>query len=69
MDMITNTKHTPKSCSCQQCIRGKHTAGGHTLVKADERAYRHAAKIALAHIGGDLDEEIFQSAPIGNYYD
>lgn len=39
------------------------------MLKADERAYRHAAKIALAKLGEDLDAEVFNSAPIGNYYD
>jgi hypothetical protein len=38
-------------------------------MKADERAYRHDAKIRLSKIGQDLDSEIFNSAPIGNYYD
>jgi hypothetical protein len=36
---------------------------------ADERAYRRATKIALAKLGDDLDSEIFNSGPIGNYYD
>jgi hypothetical protein len=64
--MDTNTKHTPKSCSCSQCTRGKHSAKGHVHMKADERAYRHAAKIALAQLEDDV---ILQSAPIGNFYD
>lgn len=38
-------------------------------MKADERAYRHAAKIKLQQLGNELDEEIFNSGPIGNYYD
>ena len=67
--MVTNTKHTPKSCNCEQCKRGKHSSKGHAMLKADERAYRHAAKIALAHLDEDLDADIFNSAPIGNYYD
>lgn len=37
--------------------------------RADERAYRRAIKIALDNLGEDLDAEIFNSAPIGNYYD
>lgn len=67
--MYTNTKGTPKSCGCGYCQRGKHTAGGHTNMKADERAYRHDAKIRLNKLGDDLDAEIFNSAPIGNYFD
>lgn len=35
----------------------------------DERAYRHSTKQALARLGENLDNEIFNSAPIGNYYD
>lgn len=67
--MNTNTKQTPKSCSCNQCRRGIHTPGGRFMRKADERSYRHNAKIALNNLGEDLDKEIFNSAPIGNYYD
>lgn len=37
--------------------------------RADERSYRHAAKQALDHLGEELDNEIFNSGPIGNYYD
>jgi hypothetical protein len=60
---VTNTKSTPKSCSCHQCKRGKH-GGAKDIVKADERAYRHAAKIQLAK--GNV---FIALAPIGNYYD
>lgn len=67
--MQTSTKQTPKSCSCRVCLRGKHTKTGHIFMKYDERIYRHAAKIRLTKIGLDLDEEIFNSGPIGNYYD
>ena len=64
---MTNTKGTLKSCSCQQCRRGKH-GGAKDIVKADERAYRHAAKISLANM--DLEDgAVLASAPIGNYYD
>lgn len=37
--------------------------------RSDERAYRHSSKIKLNSLGEDLDKEIFNSAPIGNYYD
>lgn len=68
--MDTNTKQTPKSCSCNQCRRGIHTPGGRFMRKTDERSYRHNTKIALHKLGDeDLDTEIFNSAPIGNYYD
>lgn len=62
--MITNTKATPKSCSCTQCKRGKHSNPGHQMMKADERAYRHEMKIRLAE--GDEDIPLI---PKGNYYD
>lgn len=67
--MQTSTKQTPKSCSCEQCMRGKHSACGRSFIKHDQRAYRHDAKIRLQKLGDDLDEEIFQPGPIGNYYD
>lgn len=68
--MQTSNKYTAKSCSCQQCMRGKHSSAGHTCIKADQRAYRHDAKIQLAKLDPeDLDACVIQSAPIGNYYD
>lgn len=63
--MITNTKQTPKSCSCSACRFGKHTKTGHYYIKCDQRAYRHAAKIALAK----EEDPVILSGPIGNYYD
>jgi len=57
-------KQTPKSCSCKTCTRGKHTKSGHELMKADERAFRHSQKIALAKGAEDV-----AVAPVGNYYD
>lgn len=57
-------KHTPKSCSCSMCRRGKHTKAGHAHMRADERKYRHNAKIAL-----NKGAEVLFAAPIGNYYD
>ncbi len=68
--MQTSTKQTPKSCSCGECVRGKHSNIGHALTKADQRAYRHDAKIQLAKlVTEDLDACVIQSGPIGNYYD
>jgi len=57
-------KQTPKSCSCGQCTRGKHTKSGHELMKHDERAFRHEQKIALKKGAEDI-----AVAPVGNYYD
>lgn len=58
------TKATPKSCSCNTCKRGKSSTRGKSLMKIDERAYRHASKINLMKGREDI-----LSAPIGNYYD
>ena len=57
-------KQTPKSCSCGQCKRGKHSKSGRCLMKLDERAFRHNAKIALNKGAEDIG-----IAPKGNYYD
>lgn len=57
-------KATPKSCSCGTCRRGKASRRGNALLKLDERAYRHASKIALLKGREDLSP-----APKGNYYD
>lgn len=57
-------KATPKSCSCEYCIRGKHTKTGNAMMKHDERSFRHAAKIALKK-----GEENISVAPKGKYYD
>lgn len=68
--MQTSNKHTPKSCSCTHCTRGKHSSAGRANLKSDQRAYRHDAKIQLAKLDPeDLDACVIQSAPIGNYYD
>jgi hypothetical protein len=67
--METNTKQTPKSCSCNACRLGKHTEGGHFMRRYDNKAYRHDCNCRLKALGEDLDSEIFNSGPIGNYYD
>ena len=58
-----STKQTPKSCSCNSCKRGKH-GGAKDIVKYDERAFRHAQKIALNKGRGG-----YSAAPHGGYYD
>lgn len=58
-------KQSPKSCSCSQCTRGKHTPAGHRLMKADEKSLRQKTRIALAK--GEYEN--ITPAPIGNYYD
>ena len=71
-------KVSPKSCSCQQCKRGKHSKGGHALKKADEHAVRHKVNSDLAKFRGkeynliivdELEELETPTVPIGNYYD
>ena len=59
-----SAKQTPKSCSCSMCRRGKATKTGHFYRKADERAYRHNAKIELLK-----GSEVIRTAPTGGYYD
>lgn len=63
--MQTSTKGTPKSCSCVCCKRGQATRCGNSMKKSDERAYRHAAKVALAK----EEDPIIQVGPKGNYFD
>lgn len=58
-------KQTPKSCSCSQCKRGKHTSVGHKLRNADEKSLRQKTRIMLAK--GEYED--ITPAPIGNYYD
>lgn len=58
-----SNKCTPKSCSCEQCKRGKH-GGAKDMVRYDERKFRHKQKIALKK-----GKEDIAVAPIGSYYD
>ena len=58
-------KHTPKSCSCRICRLGKATKAQKTMMKLAERAFRHAAKVALK----SGREELVLPAPYGNYTD
>lgn len=58
------TKQTPKSCSCEQCKRGKASVSGKKKMKLDERAYRHRANQAVRS-----GKEDVLAAPVGNYYD
>jgi hypothetical protein len=46
-------KQSAKSCSCRQCRRAKHACGGKQIVKAEERAHRHACKQQLRQLGED----------------
>lgn len=64
--MDTNTKGTPKSCSCRRCKRGKVRDAGNETMKAEERAYRHGAKIQLNKEAPE--DVVVNSGPIGNYY-
>lgn len=68
-------KLSPKSCSCQQCTRGKHSPGGQIMLKADERSLRHSQKIKLdaavkySYNIDSLEDLNIDVVPIGNYYD
>ena len=59
------TKQTPKSCSCRQCTRGKHTKTGHFFMRKAEHSLRHKAKVILRN----QDDPIIDFAPMGDYYD
>lgn len=61
---MLNTKVSPKSCSCQNCLRGKHTKAGHYMMKCDERANRRAVKNELDKLRG-LDYNITYADGIG----
>jgi hypothetical protein len=63
---MTNTKATPKSCSCQHCRRGKGSSAGRCAMRRDERAFRHAANVRLRLAGADAE---LLPAPRGGYYD
>jgi len=58
-------KQTPKSCSCRNCLRGKHSPNGHFFMKALERGSRHAAKVALKK----SEDPVLNPGPIGQYFD
>jgi hypothetical protein len=69
-------KSTPKSCSCQQCKRGKSTDCGHAAMRYDNRCNRHAAKTELDKLKNQVYNEDLVwdvvndvTVPIGNYYD
>lgn len=71
-------KIKPKSCSCQQCMRGKHTKTGHFLMNKDERSNRRAVKTDLDKFRGvsynmvvvdELEDLVINTVPQGNYYD
>lgn len=40
-------KSTPKSCGCKHCRISRGYAPVKKFMKAEERAFRHAAKIAV----------------------
>lgn len=71
--MHSNSKTSPKSCSCTQCRRGKGSEPGKHRMKLDERAFRHAANAQtrlFPCLKGDLDDYDTPSpAPKGNFYD
>lgn len=66
--MVSNTKLSPKSCSCRTCRRGKSTDGNKFMMRRDQRAYRHAANLLLRLWRNDGDDTPM-AAPVGGYYD
>jgi predicted metal-binding protein len=59
-------KGTVKSCSCTQCRRGKASKFGQCLMKSEERAARHAVKVALKK---NPEEAVITPAHRGSYTD
>lgn len=53
--MFTNTKATPKSCSCRMCRRGKRSGGGQFWLRNEQRAHRQTARIMLLDWSEDAD--------------
>jgi hypothetical protein len=68
--MQTNTKQTPKSCSCAWCHRGKSSAAGHAMMKSDERNNRRFISALLRKIVNDeeIEDDIYRIHK-GNFYD
>ena len=60
-------KATVKSCSCTACKRGKGSKGGNCVMKLEERAARHAVKVALKK--QNPDEVVIAPAHRGSYTD
>jgi hypothetical protein len=59
---MTNSKATPKSCkcyACRHCVSTKARKPKHTQ---EQRAYRHAARVAL----NKSDDPIIDAAPHGD---
>jgi hypothetical protein len=63
MSGMTNTKHKPKSCSCQQC---RHGGSRKEILNQKERAFRRKWKIAL-NTGQDTDS--FEPTVYAGYTD
>lgn len=57
------SKETPKSCSCHGCKASKGCKGVQIIMKKEERAFRHARKIALNKHG-----DSYFIAPRGGRY-
>lgn len=70
----TNTKQTPKSCSCRMCRWGKSRPGSKFMMKAHERSARHDVtralhKLASQQVDDPDNPEVFHFIPTGHRYD
>jgi hypothetical protein len=59
---MTNTKQKPKSCMCHTCRHCVSTGPRKAMRTQEQRAYRHAAKVALKK----GDDPIIDAAPHGD---
>lgn len=57
-------KLAPKSCSCQQCKRGKSSKAGKLLMRCMERSLRTKWRTQRLQ-----DDPVVGPAPMGNYFD
>lgn len=57
-------KQTPKSCSCKQCKRGKHSPYGRFLRNLMNRQLRNAWRKQRRE-----EDPVTSPAPTGNYFD
>jgi len=57
-------KQTPKSCSCEQCRRGKSSKGGKYMINRMERSIRTIWRNQRLQL-----DPVVSPAPTGNYFD
>lgn len=66
--MDSNTKQSPKSCSCSACRRGKGSRSGKQMMRLDQRSFRRYATMILLR-WRDCGDDTPPAAPRGGHYD